>query len=137
LFGHNPKFEGIANLALDRIENIEEIQQPYVENTFVDFDEYFEDIIGVTRSKEGIVQKVQLQFTPNLAPYILTKPLHGSQRKIQQDESGLTVQLEVIPNYELEQLVLSYGESVKMLEPVSLREKIKERLQKSLESYAQ
>mgnify|MGYP001485619714 CR=1 FL=1 len=135
LFGYNPEFKDISNLALDRIEKIEDIQIPYIENTFVDFDEYFEDIVGVTRPKEGVVQKVQLHFTPNLAPYILTKPLHGSQRKIQQNEGGLTVQLEVIPNYELEQLVLSYGESVRVLGPDSFREKIKGKIIMSINNY--
>ncbi|MCB0517814.1 MAG: WYL domain-containing protein [Lewinellaceae bacterium] len=135
LFGYNPEFTDISNLALDRIEKMEEIQSPYIENSFVDFEEYFEDIVGVTRPKDGVVEKVQLFFNPSLAPYILTKPLHGSQRKIQQDETGMTVQLEVIPNYELEQLILSYGESVRVLGPVSFREKIKERIIMSTNNY--
>jgi predicted DNA-binding transcriptional regulator YafY len=135
LFGYNPEFTDISNLALDRIEKIEEIQSPYIENSFVDFEEYFEDIIGVTRPRDSGLEMVLLHFTPNLAPYILTKPLHGSQRKIQHDETGLVIQLEVIPNYELEQVVLSYGESVKVLEPDSLREKIKERILKSSLNY--
>ena len=135
LFGYNPEFTDISNLALDRIEKMEEIQSPYIENSFVDFEEYFEDIVGVTRPKDGVVEKVQLFFNPSLAPYILTKPLHGSQRKIQQAETGLTVQLEVIPNYELEQLILSYGESVRVLGPVSFREKIKERIIMSTNNY--
>jgi predicted DNA-binding transcriptional regulator YafY len=82
-----------------------------------------------------MVQKVQLQFSSNLAPYILTKPLHGSQRKIQQDEDGLTVQLEVIPNYELEQLILSYGEFVRVLGPDSFRDKIEGRIIMSINNY--
>ena len=135
LFGYNPEFKDISNLALDRIEKIEEIQSPYIENTFVDFEEYFDDIVGVTRPKDSALEKVQLHFTPNLAPYILTKPLHGSQRKIRQDETGLVIQLEVVSNYELEQLILSYGEYVKVLGPDSLLEKIKERILMSIHKY--
>ncbi len=103
--------------------------------TLVNFDDYFEDIIGVTRPKDSGLKKVLLHFTSNLAPYILTKPLHGSQRKISHDENGLVVQLEVIPNYELEQLVLSYGEAVKVVEPKGLRGDIQERLKLSLDNY--
>lgn len=135
LFGYNPAFNDISNLALDRIEKVEEVQATYIEDDSVDFEEYFEDIVGVTRPKEGILQKIQLYFSPGLAPYVLTKPLHGSQKKLQHDDNGLVIQLEVIPNYELEQLILSYGESIQVLSPKSLREKIRERLKRALEDY--
>ncbi len=135
LFGYNPAFNDISNLALDRIERIEEVHAVFIENDSVDFEEYFEDIVGVTRPKEGALQMVQLFFSPGLAPYVLTKPLHGSQKKLQHDDDGLVIQLEVIPNYELEQLILSYGESIQVLSPASLRKKVKERLQSALESY--
>lgn len=135
VFGYNPVYNDISNLALDRIEKIEEVQATYIENQLADFDEYFEDIVGVTRPKEAVSQVIQLFFTPALAPYILTKPLHGSQKKVRNDEKGLLVQIEVIPNYELEQLILSYGEGVSVLSPDNLRDKIKERLRVSLENY--
>ncbi len=137
VFGYNPAFAEISNLALDRIEHIEELKTPYLENKFVDFDEYFEDIIGVTRPKEGTLEIIQLVISSQLAPYILTKPLHGSQKKLNQDENGLTLQIEVIPNYELEQLILSYGEGIQVKSPEYLREKIKTRLQASVDHYRQ
>ena len=138
LFGFNPENEKSDwNLAIDRIVSISEIKGKYKANTGIDWQEYFEDIIGVTRPKEGTLETIQLVISSQLAPYILTKPLHGSQKKLNQDENGLTLQIEVIPNYELEQLILSYGEGIQVKSPEYLREKIKTRLQASVDHYRQ
>src|SRR5882724_7289633 len=49
LFGKNMSFEGITNLALDRIVQVSDAHVDYVDNIEWDFNEYFEDIIGVTK----------------------------------------------------------------------------------------
>jgi hypothetical protein len=46
------------------------------------------------------------------APYILSKPLHGSQKVKSKDAKGLVIGIEVIPNYELESWILAFGEKV-------------------------
>jgi hypothetical protein len=78
------------NFALDRIKVIEPTNAIYRPNT-IDWEEYFEDIIGVTKTADAAIQEIQLWFAPETAPYILTKPIHGSQKKIQLDETGLTI----------------------------------------------
>lgn len=134
VLGNNPERDTpYWNIALDRIENISETNFEYV-NTEIDWEDYFYDIIGVTIPEIKNLQEVVLEFSPEQAPYITTKPLHPSQKhKI--GENGLTVRLNVIPNYELERLILSFGDSVKVISPTSLREKISDRLQKASEKY--
>ena len=135
LFGKHPAYEDITNLALDRIEDeITETNRVYIPNTDYNFDEYFEDIIGVTKPAGKQVEKVKLWFSPAQAPYIHTKPLHGTQKE-KWDESGLTVTIEVIPNVELEQLILRYGENCKVIEPEELKLKMRERLNDALKKY--
>jgi predicted DNA-binding transcriptional regulator YafY len=51
------------------------------------------------------------------------------------DTTTFEVKIKVILNYELERLILSYGESVKVVAPQILKEKIKERLLKGWENY--
>lgn len=80
------------------------------------------------------VEKVKLRFSPPQAPYIHTKPLHGTQKE-KSDESGLIITIEVIPNVELEQLILRYGENCKVLEPEGLKQKIKDRIENSFKNY--
>ena len=68
---------------------------------------------------------VYSKFSPKQAPYILTKPLYGSQKKKVKNTDGLTITIELVPNYELKSLLLSFGENVKIISPLWLDEELK------------
>jgi predicted DNA-binding transcriptional regulator YafY len=84
-------------------------------------------MISVSRPIDGKLTKVILKFSPEQAPYIKTKPLHGSQKEVHEDETSYAVSIEVIPSYELESLILSYGNRSEAIEPKPLRETIQKR----------
>lgn len=136
LFGKQEEFDSITNLALDRINTITQIATPYDESLQTNFDDYFEDCIGVTKPNDTNPIKFELLANSKLAPYIKTKPLHGSQKKIEENEDGYLFSIEVIPNYELEKLLLSFGEDLKVMNPAPQKEKLKQRIQKQLANYA-
>jgi len=119
------------NLALDRIESISPTRKEYIP-TDIDWNDYFYDIIGVTRFQDKDVEKVVLEFAKEVAPYVETKPIHPSQ-KSEWVGDKLRVTIEVIPNYELESLILSFGEKVKVEKPVNLAKLIKERLKLAID----
>ena len=129
LFGWNHQFENIQNLALDRILKIENSNEKYIVNE-TDFNEYFEDVIGVTNDKSAEVQNIKIQLSDNIIPYIISKPIHGSQKIL-----GNILTLELKINYELETLILSYGENMKVIEPPILVDKIKNRINKTSNFY--
>jgi predicted DNA-binding transcriptional regulator YafY len=114
------------NLALDRIESLSETSLKYKPSN-TDWEEYFYDLVGVTRPEGVDLQEIVLKFTPEVAPYIITKPLHPSQ-KHKNDPTGIEVRIKVIPNFELERLVLSFGEQVKVISPQDFKERISQRL---------
>jgi predicted DNA-binding transcriptional regulator YafY len=133
-FGLNSeKKHAIWNIALDRIQSIQELNADYIESDN-DWDEYFYDIIGVTKPEGKPVEKIILRFNSEQAPYILTKPLHPTQKK-KDLVNGVEVSIEVIQNYELERLILSFGERVKVIAPADLRERITIYLRDALEQY--
>lgn len=134
LFGRGFQQNTLTNFPLDRIVRIERCNHPF-EASDVDFDSYFEDVIGVTIPKGEKPEHVALWFSKRQLAYVETKPLHSSQKTFSQDEDGGIVHLHVIINYELEQLLLSFGENVKVLSPTLLQEKIKARIEKSLQNY--
>jgi len=135
VFGLNEDFGQITNLALDRIVGIEDAKKVFTPNTTIDFSEYFEDVIGVTLDKEAKLEKILLRISNDLYPYIQTKPLHGSQKKKETADFYVLIELELIPNYELESLILSYGEGIEVLSPETLRDKIKNRVKATLSNY--
>lgn len=133
-FGLNPEKKTLYwNIALDRIEKIEETDVEY-KFTDIDWEDYFYDIIGVTMPDNKKIQEVVLKFSTEQAPYIITKPLHPSQKHKLEDD-GLVVKIKVIPNYELNRLILSFGESVKVIGPESLKDQIFECLSNAKKRY--
>lgn len=125
VLGRNEK-EGINtwNLALDRIQNIEELDTPYLTSD-IDWEDYFYDVVGVTRL-EGEPEEIKLLFHYGGA-YVKTKPLHPTQ-KIKETDQGLEVRINVVPNFELEKLILSFGQQVEVIGPKDVRQKIKSNL---------
>lgn len=135
VFGADDAILTILNLALDRIISAKESNKKYNPSLIDDLDEYFEDIIGVTYNKKNKLENILLRVERDLLPYIKTKPLHGSQRITREYDSHAIISLELIPNYELEALILSLGEGIEVIEPVELRNLIKKRIEKSLNKY--
>lgn len=136
LFGYNPDKEKYDwNLAIDRIVSTKEIKGKFQQNRQIDWKEYFEDIIGVTKPADKEQERVVLHFKGRTGNYIETKPMHGSQISKWLDDNTLEVTLQVIINYELERLILSYADSVIVMQPKSLRDSIIMRLEDSVASY--
>jgi predicted DNA-binding transcriptional regulator YafY len=126
----------LLTLALDRIMEIREIpSEPYVQYQGVDFERYYNDLIGVTKSEKDRPSRVILRVNPENAPYVLTKPLHSSQQLLKEDEEGILIRLDVVLNFELEREILGFGEHVKVLAPRNLCSRISRRLQKAASSY--
>jgi predicted DNA-binding transcriptional regulator YafY len=136
LFGYNPGKEKYDwNLPLDRILTVEEIHEEYVSNTQIDWNEYFDDIIGVTKPENAQSEKITLHFYGKTGHYIESKPIHGYQKHRWLDNNTFEVDLELIINYEFERFILSYADSVKVIYPKSLIDKIKNRMKKGIEQY--
>ena len=127
LLGKNPDFETVSNLALDRIVSFEEVDLPFVD-TDIDFEVYFEDILGVTVPLEAELTKITLRASPRLAHFIQAKPIHGSQKQLSEDVEGCVFSIEVLPNYELEKHLLSFGEALEVLEPLFFREQLRKKI---------
>ena len=136
LFGYNPengKYDW--NLAIDRIREIQETEGKYKKNTEIDWQEYFEDIIGVTKPVDSNPEEVILNFNRKTGKYMETKPLHGSQRSNWIGNDTLEIKLDLIINYELERLILSYADSVVVISPENLKKSIAAILEQASGNY--
>lgn len=128
----------IINLALDRIEKIDKApkKEKYITEELFEPKTFFNDMIGVSRDIDSKLEHITFEITQQEAPYVLTKPLHSSQKVKQRLENGnIVFSLDVIVNYELIRDLMGLGESITVLSPDYLVEKIKEKLTKNLERY--
>lgn len=136
---HRDKVEGkLYNLALDRILKMEANQHIPYKECGVDFSDYFEDVVGVTKPDGAEPIEVKLRIDRGEYPYIDSKPIHASQEELFEsdgDKDYVYVSLYVYDNYELRSKILSYGSKVTVMEPKSLRDKLAHDLKKSLENY--
>lgn len=121
LFGRSDEYKTITNIPLDRIQSFNLISIPYIESD-IDFDEYFDDVIGVTIPKGKDICEIVLKFSEQRYSYITSKPLHWSQKI--KDAQQCIVSISVIPNKELISLLLSFGDDVVVLSPDDLRHEI-------------
>ena len=133
LFGFVDGKEELTNFSLDRIINVEEVNQVKYQKSSVDFDELFENVIGVSIPNDSELQKIEIKVDQSLLPYILSKPIHGSQKYI--DKENRIIQIEVYINYELISLLLGYGEGIEILKPKHLTEQMKEKFKNILKKY--
>jgi predicted DNA-binding transcriptional regulator YafY len=131
---HN-RYSPLLTLALDRIQAIEEHEDPYRENKDIDLTTYYNDVLGVTKSLGQRDNQVVFWIDAANAPYVITKPLHHTQKLLKEDETGKIFSIKVIMNFELERELLGFGAKMRVLGPRLLVKQIKQQLQKTLDHY--
>ena len=137
----------ILNFALDRIDGVEPIpEKKYIECP-EELSERFEDIIGVTLYEDRPVEHILFWVSDESKDYVATKPIHESQKQYQGEEEqqlrsqyqkcegGSFFSIDCIKNYELIRELCSFGPSLVVLSPDTIREDIMSRLNKQIESY--
>jgi predicted DNA-binding transcriptional regulator YafY len=135
LFGLNEDYKSITNFALDRIIEFGESNIRYRKNDDVNFDEYFDDVIGVSVKRDAPIEKLLVKLSKEIWPYIESKPLHGSQKIKTRTESEVLIELSVQINHELIALLFSYMDAIEVIEPESLRVKFKSLSEKVYKKY--
>ncbi|MDY8134628.1 WYL domain-containing protein [Aquimarina sp. 2201CG5-10] len=136
LVGRTSSNKRILTLALDRIIGIDyDTSILYINEDFKG-DEYYKNTIGVTVLNDEQLQEITLKIDRGNAPYVITKPFHHSQEVINRlDNGSIIIKLKVHLNFELERLILGFGEAVEVLQPRHLRKRIRKKLEKAYELY--
>ncbi|RFS21975.1 WYL domain-containing protein [Chitinophaga silvatica] len=120
----------LMTMALDRIISIQEKpKEKYIAYNGIPFEEYYSDLIGVSKSEKDLAKKIVLQIDKSNAPYVITKPLHASQKVLKKETDGsIILSIHVVVNFELEREILGFGEHIKVLSPSYLATRISKRL---------
>jgi len=132
LIGLHDYHKDIATYCLDRfVSDPEPIDIPYEDRGF-NTREYFKSVIGIITSSEK-PQKVVLKLTQRQAWYVITQPIHSSQ-KVTEKKDHFIVELNVIPTYELTMLIMGWGPEAEVIRPKSLKSRIFELHKKCTEN---
>ena len=137
----------ILTFPLDRID---EFSISYIQKYISapkDFDEYFEDIIGVTYNNDAPLEEVIFWVSDKSKDYVLTKPIHGSQILIRGSREvdlhaqypkllgGNYFRIKCRENYELIRELISFGPELIVVAPMHIVEKIEDRLKLMINYY--
>lgn len=133
LFGSRSKDMVLYNLALDRIISVEPIYDiPYCENPDFDSEHFFDDVIGVSKDVKSTPRRIKFWASAEQSKYIKTKPIHQSQKliKVNPEDGSCVFRIDVVINFEMYSVFMSYGPGVKILYPRKamcyMRDKLKE-----------
>lgn len=136
------------NYALDRIVSYDLVPGVDFMPCPLEIDEHFDDIIGVTYIASEQVEKVTFAGSPKEIQYILTKPLHWTQKRPSSEKQLLLhekypnipfdwvfLTIECKWNFELITTLFSFGERIVVLSPERVVNELKAKAEKMLDSY--
>ena len=135
LFGLDEKEERIKSLAFDRIQSVSNSNLAFRKNEKIDFNSYFDNVVGVTvpSETEAKLEEFQLKFSPRRFKYVISKPIHKSQKTISEDDC--IISLTLYHTLELEQQIFSFGPDVEVLSPAWFREVFAKKIADCMKKY--
>ena len=136
ILGMTKKGKEIVTFALDRIQNISLLNSElFREHKTFDPYTYFNDIVGVTRNTADTPTHIEFLANRVQAPYIKTKPIHASQKIVEERKEGTIFSIDVVPNFELERELIGFGEGLKVIVPISFMRRIRRKVRLMNEIY--
>ena len=121
---------------MDRIQELIITEQKYFYPKQFSIHDYYRDSFGIIIDDKLESQRIRLKVMNNQACYFRSLPLHPSQKEIENHSEYSVFEYWLKPTYDFEQEILSHREDVEVLEPVQLREIIKESVLKMAKLYS-
>lgn len=125
LVGLSQEPNAIRSFGLDRIEKVERVVSAQFMTHPFKRENYYKHVIGIT-VENGVPVDIKIAFSEFQAQFVITQPLHHSQKELS-DEGGRRIfSYKLIPNFEFYAHILSWGKEVEVLEPAEVRNKVLE-----------
>jgi predicted DNA-binding transcriptional regulator YafY len=119
---------------LDRISRVEISYQSFEKTEQKRISGLFDNLIGLVYDMDKPTT-VRLSVTPGQAKYFKNAKLHSSQEIESENEHEVIFSFWLIPNRELQRLILGYGSQLKVLEPKWFAKQIKTQIKEMAELY--
>lgn len=130
VIGKSKNRDGVIVFALDRIQSIRIAEEKFKYPKSFNVHDFYRDSFGIIIENGVECERVQLKVMNNQAKYFRSLPLHSSQKEVETMPDYSVFEYYLKPTYDFEQEILSHREDVEVLEPMSLREIIKESILK-------
>jgi proteasome accessory factor B len=134
VIGHDDRRDEVRTFALERIQKAELTAERFEVPRSFDFEKYMASALEIFRGPET---RVRIAFRGMAAPAIVERQWHPSQRIETRRNGTVVLSLEVADTLELRRWIMSFGSEAEVLEPLSLRNQIRDDLQTLLDQLEQ
>lgn len=136
ILGYDTSRKAIRSFALDRLSELEISKQKYNPSVNFKIEEYYKSSFGIISPEKGQKpEEIIISCQPFQGKYFKALPFHHSQEIIKDDENELIIKLFLVPTFDFIQELLSKGNTVKILQPQSLVNEVKQIYQTALGQY--
>ena len=125
----------IKSFALDRLTNLEITNQNYQYPDNYSIQQIYRYCFGIISPNDEEPQDIILSFDPIQAKYIKTLPLHDTQQVLVDNDEEMKIKLKLCLTHDLLMELLSFGDNMKVIEPKSLADQIKQAHEKAYRQY--
>ena len=135
ILAKDSKDNNIKSFALDRLTNLEITTQHYQYPDNYSIEQSYRYCFGIISPNGSDPQDIILSFDPFQGKYIKTLPLHETQQVLVDDDNETRIKLKLYLTHDLIMELLSFGNKVKVVEPKSLADEIKEAHRNAYKQY--
>jgi predicted DNA-binding transcriptional regulator YafY len=125
----------VKSFALDRLTNLIITRKKFILPDDFNMQEHFRHCFGIISPNNNKPETIILSFTPLQGKYIKTLPLHETQKILADNEKEFRISLTLYITHDLLMEILSFGDSVKVIEPAQLVEEMKGTYRSALRQY--
>ena len=127
--------ERVKIYALDRMAELDISKVRFPAKKDFDLDNLLKHCFGIIVPHDEEPQKVVLSFEPFQGKYIKSLPLHETQKILIDSDNELRISLYIYLTHDFKMELLSYGETVKIVEPKRFAKEMREAYRAALEQY--
>jgi predicted DNA-binding transcriptional regulator YafY len=129
------KDNNIKSFALDRLTNLEITNQTCQYPGNYNVEQSYRYCFGIICPHDQEPNDVVLSFDPFQGKYIKTLPLHETQQILADNDEELKIKLRLCLTHDFLMELLSFGDNLKVIEPKSLADQIKQAHERAYKQY--
>lgn len=125
----------LKTYGLDRISDLN-ISNTSFKREEIDIEKAYKNSFGIISTLGKETQEILLKFDREQANYVKALPLHHSQTVIAENETETIFRVSLVPTYDFQREILSYGKRVQVLAPESFIKELKAEVEIMLKNFA-
>lgn len=125
----------LKTYGLDRISDLN-ISNTSFKREDIDIEKAYKNSFGIISTLGKETQEILLKFDREQANYVKALPLHHSQTIIAENETETIFRVSLVPTYDFQREILSYGKRVQVLAPESFIQELKAEVEIMLKNFS-